>query len=128
MKKEHIYKKLSARKYFHGPATGSVLLVDGQLHTHGKTPEITRMYNDLIKTQKTRALTNKVYIVATTVNDGEDDNFKDIVLITRSRPKALRLTKKLQSGKKIRGLDTLPEYEGATFFERKLEDLSNWKE
>jgi len=67
------------------------------------------------------------YVVATTINDGENDNFRDIVLITQFKWKAQNLTKRLQSGKKIRDLDTLMEYDGATWFERNLDDLSNWK-
>ena len=81
----------------------------------------------------------KVYVVATTVSDGEYDNFRDIVLVTQSKQKAQNLTRllrgsdhwgprKLLSGKKIKGLDTLLDYEGATWFERELEDLKCWKE
>jgi hypothetical protein len=138
MKKKHVYEMLSAKKHFqiHGrdksAVTGSVLLVDGQLHTHGPTIEINSMYRDLVKTQKEQA--SKVYIVATTQNDGEDDNFRDIVLITKSKSRAQRLAKKLQSGKIPKGIETLMglagfmDFDGATWFERTLEDLSIWKE
>jgi hypothetical protein len=126
MKKNHVFERISARKYYGSHATGSVLLVNGQVHTHAKTPEVRRMYRDLVKEQKEQEQA-KVYVVATTQNDGEDDNFRDIVLITRSKPRAQRLTKKLQSGKKIRGLDNLMDYENATWFEKTLEDLSCWK-
>jgi hypothetical protein len=69
-----------------------------------------------------------VYVVVTTINDGEDDNFRDVVLVTKSEIKAKNLVKKLQSGKKVKGLDILMEYDGATYFERKIDDLSIWKE
>lgn len=69
-----------------------------------------------------------VYIVATTINDGEDDNFRDIVLVTPSKRKAQNLVSKLKSGKKIKGLNTLMDYESATWFERKIDDLSIWKQ
>jgi hypothetical protein len=71
-----------------------------------------------------------VYIVATTINMGENayDVFQDIILVTQSKRKAQNLTKKLQSGKEIKGLDNLPDYEHATWFERKIDDLSIWKE
>jgi hypothetical protein len=134
--KKHVYEKLLAKKYFRDPnAKGSVLLVNGELHTHGQTIEISRIYRDLIQGQKEQALialeriqASKVYVVATTQNDGEDDNFRDIVLITRSKSRAQRLARKLQSGKIPKGIETLMEFDGATWFERTLEDLSNWKD
>lgn len=69
----------------------------------------------------------QVYIVATTNNDGESDYFQDIILVTKSKTKAQRLTRKLLNGKS-KLCKELPDYEGATWFTRKLEDISLWKE
>jgi hypothetical protein len=69
-----------------------------------------------------------LFIVVTTISDGERELFPDIVLITPSETKARNLTRKLRDRAPVRGLDysLLSEFTGAAYFTRRVGDLSCW--
>lgn len=127
------YEKLSARKYYGNHATGSVVLRNGLVVFHGKPADASRLYEKFRRESLLVELPHTnvgvlgmkesdfraVWIVVTTVNDGERDTFADVVLVTRDKTKAEKLVAKLKKHKVK--LDWLSEYDSAAFFSRTID-------
>jgi len=61
-----------------------------------------------------------VHVVVTTVNDGEQDVFPDVVLITEDENKALKLTEELKN--RTVSLKWLAPYDSAATFTRVIDE------
>ena len=64
-----------------------------------------------------------VYVVVTTINDGERDLFGDVVLVTKNENEARKFkTKLLKHTYNKKEFDWLGDYDSAAYFERLVED------